>query len=120
MAICNLVWVINTNKMASMSSSIKSIFEDAQYPMQARSKLVARLQKMQDNAQSDEEFFEPFSRYLKHSMVVIAKEPKVERTIDFVVAFATSESKAQRSKEEEVSSVRSEIRHGTVFTVFTA
>jgi len=81
--------------MLDITTHVRGIFTDAQHSMQARTKLVSRLQKVVEDSDA-EEFFEMFTNCLKHSLVVFTRDPAVERTIDFIVAFATTESKGDR------------------------
>ena len=48
------------------------------------------------------EFWESFEHHLKYSMVILKREPVVERTIEFAAKFATSLVKDPEDKEKEV------------------
>lgn len=74
--------------------NVLEIFADAQRSMQTRTKLISRLKKVADGSEDEEAFFEVFTYCVKHSLVVFTREPAVERTIDFIVAFATCEAKS--------------------------
>ena len=80
--------------MVDVQSHVRDIFVDAQRSIQARTKLVSRLRKVAEGSNGEDNFFEVFTNCVKHSLVVFTREPAVERTIDFIVAFATAESKA--------------------------
>ena len=86
--------VIAASSTMDFQTSVREIFTDAQRSMQARTKLISRLKKVADGFGDEETFFEVFSSLVKHSLVVFTREPAVERTIEFVVAFATAEGKA--------------------------
>ena len=89
-----------------VETKVRSIFVDAQRSTQARIKLVSRMTKARESAagrdENEEKFYETFTDHVKHSLVVFNREAAVERTIEFIVAFATEESKAQIKKEPQV------------------
>ena len=86
--------------MMDITTQIRSVFTDAQHSMQARTKLVSRLQKVAKGSDA-ENFFDVFTNCLKHSLVVFTRDPAVERTVEFIVAFATTESKADRLLQKD-------------------
>ena len=93
--------------MIDIAKRVRDIFVDAQRPMQARTKLVSRLQKVAESCTSNTEvsFFKVFTHCVKHSLVVFTREPAVERTIDFVVAFATAGQKADTLNRKQVGEI---------------
>jgi condensin complex subunit 3 len=47
-----------------------------------------------------EKFWEQFEHHLKYSMIVIEREPAVERTIEFVIKFASSFLTPKKTEED--------------------
>ena len=85
----------------NVEKSVREIFVDAQSSMQARTKLIVRLKKVSQGVEDDSIFFDVFTNCVKHSLVVFTKEPAVERSIDFIVAFATAEGAAATNYEKK-------------------
>eukprot|EP00794_Sanderia_malayensis_P004235 gene4235-4798_t len=86
--------------MSALSNRIRSVFVEAQHSMQARSKLVSMLMKIKKTDEAGDEFFKVFTEHVKYSLVVFEREPSVERTIDFIVAFVISVGKvAERNQK---------------------
>ena len=74
--------------MPSRYDSVTSVFEEAQRGFQHHKKLLTELKKLHDKSSQDE-FRESFLWHLKHAMVVINREPAVERVIEFTAKYAT-------------------------------
>ncbi len=87
--------------MEEITGQVRPIFVEAQHSMHARTKLISRLLNVREK--NEDNFFESFTEHVKHSLVVFTREPAVERTIDFVVAFASAaESQETEKKRGEV------------------
>eukprot|EP00795_Rhopilema_esculentum_P012294 gene12295-2941_t len=78
---------------------VREIFIDAQRKVNVRANLVSKLKKIYET--DEKEFFAAFTKLAKHSLVVYTREPAVERTIDFIVAFAVAEHNKSPSKVHE-------------------
>ena len=78
---------------------VREIFIDAQRKVNVRANLVSKLKKIYET--DEKEFFAAFTKLAKHSLVVYTREPAVERTIDFIIAFAVAEHNKSPSKVHE-------------------
>ncbi|XP_064631068.1 condensin complex subunit 3-like isoform X2 [Lineus longissimus] len=85
--------------------SVRNVFEECQRAVHLHNGLLKKLRKIYDDMML-EEFWEQFEHHLKFSLIVFQREPTVERTIEFIVKFATSflrpkKTEAEDSDEEE-------------------
>ncbi|CAC5372304.1 YCG1 [Mytilus coruscus] len=70
--------------------SMKEVFEQCQNSMKSHSNLLKYMEKLYDKTEFSK-FWSDFNHYLKYPMIVFQREPVVERTIDFIAKFVTSD-----------------------------
>lgn len=82
-----------------MILTIREVFTECQKNIQSHRKLLQHLSKIYEKTPFNE-FWDGFFHHMKYSLVVLTREPTVERMINFIVQFATSLSLASREKKK--------------------
>ncbi|XP_077992118.1 condensin complex subunit 3-like [Glandiceps talaboti] len=80
--------------------TMREVFEECQKSVYGHAKLLNKLKEIYENADLKTDFHTEFMQYLKYSMIVLKREPAVERTLDFIAKFAVSfEDEASEANE---------------------
>lgn len=86
--------------MPESCETVRSVFEEAQRGFQHHGKLIRALKRIQNGFSSAEEFLTSFIDHLRHAMIVFKREPAVERIIEFVAKYSTSNVHYEAAKEK--------------------
>ncbi|XP_050715054.1 condensin complex subunit 3-like [Eriocheir sinensis] len=80
--------------------ALRQIFLECQHSITSQPRLMKRMINLYLKTQF-EKFMEEFTKLLKYTLVHGDKQPAVERTLSFIVKFATSEKTQQEERERE-------------------
>ena len=95
---CMSVWVIR--REMALREGIIQLLDKAQTSTVHHAKLVKTLRGLHDQTEL-EEFLEAFVTPLRAALVIVRKEPAVERVLDFVARFAASVAPLETPAEGE-------------------
>ncbi|KAK2143344.1 hypothetical protein LSH36_852g00004, partial [Paralvinella palmiformis] len=93
-----------------MILTVRDVFSDCQKSIQSHRKLVQKLCKVYETTPLGE-FWDTFLRHMQYCLIVFKREPAVDRTVNFIVQFATSlslESRAKKKIENEANDEKEE------------
>ncbi|XP_070541488.1 condensin complex subunit 3-like [Ptychodera flava] len=91
------------SKQGQGTCTMQQVFEECHKTVYVHNKLLSKLKDIYESTEDKKEFHSELIKYLMYSMVVLKREPAVERTLEFVAKFAVSfaDETNENSKNED-------------------